>query len=222
MALAVVGGAVLVGLAWAGTAEWNLSWTIPVIAGRVRQVTGWSLQADRVWLTPRFGVKAQEVYLQPSGGGRLHARSLVARWRWADLARGRLGSHWQALLIHIDPGSWQIRRPPTVALLSAGAILESVSGRVVLRRQEVLVTQIRGHGSTLRFHGAASWRRDGALRGWLRGQIAAPLVRGFGRREGRGAWAPIVLHVGGTVACPALRVEVGGLSFQTAPLKEPS
>lgn len=196
-------GVIGLAAAGAGWVEWDVSWAAPWVATAVRRETGWSVEIGRVWVTPWRGLRAQDVKVQPPGGGWVHALGVSVRYAPSDVRHGRVTSWWRAGPIRMDPGSWKIRRPGAVAQLSERPIAEAFQGTVTVGLGMVRMERLRIRGWALRGAGAAAWER-GAARYWLRGQIAAPVLEALGFHKVRGTWAWFVYRVEGPVQHPTV------------------
>jgi len=193
------------GVGWLGLVEWEVSWAIPVVSASVGRWTGWTVEIRHLWVAPWRRIRAEEVFIQPPGGGRVHVRSLVVRGWPSDLLRGRVSSRWWVRQIHVDPGSWKVRRPAAVALLTAGPVIDQMTLRVSMGVDAVTAQRIRARGPVLRFHGAGQWRRDGTMRSWVRGQVATSMLAQLGLPRGDGRWEPFRFQVTGAVHRPAIQ-----------------
>lgn len=220
--LAAVVIAVVGGVVWAGGREWPATWAVPWLTGRVSAWTGWLVQVKSLWVTPLQGFRAEEVLIQPSGAGRLHARQITARYRMDGVWRGRLRSAWRVDQLHLDPGSWKIRRAEAAAQLSEGPVVDRMTWQMTAASREWLVTAVRARGSVLRFHGAGRWQADRTMRWWVRGQVATALLAAFGIDQTQGAWSPFTLKASGPVSRPAWQLSSKFLTFSMGQPGEPS
>lgn len=207
--------AIVGAVGWLGAVEWEVSWAAPAAASVLGRWTGWSVEIGRLWVTPWGRVRATELFLQPAGAGRLHIRSLEGRYDLRGLVQGTVPGQWWIREIHIDPGSWRIRRAPAVALLAEGPIVEWMHVRTTIRWDAVTVNRIRAYGPAMRFHGAGRWRQDGTMQCWVRGQMATAALRAFGLRRLRGNWEPFHYRMIGPVAQPAMQFQARFWSFTT-------
>jgi len=202
-----------VGVGWLGSVEWELSWAIPAVSASVGRWTGWTVEVRRLWAAPWRRIRAEEVFIQPAGGGRVHIRSVAIDYRAGDWLRGRASSRWWVRQIHVDPGSWKIRRPEAVASLTAGPVVDRMTLRMSIGWDAVTAQRIRARGSVLRFHGAGQWRGDGTMRGWVRGQVATATLAQLGLPRGHGGWEPFRFQVAGAVHRPAIQFKGRFLSL---------
>lgn len=213
-------GAVAV-VTWLGGREWAAPWAIPLVSGRIAGWTGWSVAITRLRVTPWHGFRAEEVFIQPPGGGRVHVRTLEARYHLDDLWQGRVASRWVARRIHLDPGSWKIRRPEAAARLSSGPVVDWMTLRLTATPRAATVETMRAQGWALRFHGAGRWRAPpyGAgqagspLQYWVRGQVAADLLQAVGLHDASGDWEPFVFRTEGTRQRPVVQFRSRFLTF---------
>ena len=195
----LVAAALTAACAGAGLMEWNVSWAAPAIG----RWTGGAVEMGRLWVVPWRGLRAQDVKIRPPGAGRLHARTLVVRYRWFDVPRGRVAARWQAEHIRLDPGSWKIRRPAAVALLSEGPVMDVMHGTLAWGPRGVAVERLRFQGWTMRGAGGGVWGR-GVLQWWIRGQASTALLETLGFHKTRGAWESFACRAAGPVRRPTV------------------
>ena len=210
--LVVTGALVTLGVRGADT-EWEVPWAIPWMVGTISQQTSWSVQIGHLWVTPARRLRAQDVMIQIPLGGRLHVETLTVDYRWAELVQRRGTSQWRATRVHLDPGSWKIRRAAAVELLSAGPVVEELHLQLTMNDGELWLDHLRVLGWALRGHGAVRWRGGDRVDAWVRGQVAGSVLDALGMRRVRGTWVPFEFGARGRISAPAIRFKTKSFSI---------
>lgn len=222
-ALVVALVAALAASGWAvASAEWEVSWAIPTVCSYLERWTGWPFEMRRLWITPARRLRAEDLFVHPRDGGRLHVRSLEVRYRWPDLAAGSWPSQWWVRDVRMDPGSWRIQRPAAVETLSAGPVVDWMTLRVTADLRQIAVERIRAQGPLIRFHGAGTWMAGGQMRCWVRGQVSGPVLSALGVSRVHGQWEPFAWVAEGLVNRPRFRFHSRFFAFTMGQPREVS
>ncbi|MBI3615940.1 MAG: hypothetical protein HY211_05420 [Candidatus Omnitrophica bacterium] len=200
--------------------SWPVTYSVNGLCRRLDERSGWRFSVARAaWIFWK-GFELNDLKVQVPGGGKMHFVKVWIAPKPLSLLQGRVYAQCRLQEGRIDPGSWGIRNPLLVEILSAGPVVNEGSALLQIQLNQILFQELTLQGSMLRLE------RGGGLVGTdqahleLKGALARNLLAEMNllSRESPGApsWEPFQFSLRGGFRSPEISFSS---SFRSISLK---